>query len=93
MQAVRDASVAAAKKLNDFGVEISMRKDIFDNVVAFRDRDPAMAGLTDEQRRFVEKEIVMGKRNGERVFRHSKIFFAARDTGTAVRSPFKPESN
>ncbi len=65
-QEVRDASVAAAKRLNELGVEISMRKDIFDRVVAFRDANgPDFEGLSHEQKRFVEKEVILGKRNGE----------------------------
>ena len=35
---LRDASVAAEKKLSEFHVEMSMRKDIFDNVKAFKVR-------------------------------------------------------
>ncbi len=60
---IRDASVEASKKLSEFSVEMSMRKDIFDLVVAF-EKSGKMDGLTAEQRRFVEKEIVHGRRNG-----------------------------
>lgn len=63
VKAIRDASVEASKKLNEFTVELSMRKDIFDRVSAFRDKAD-LSKLTGEQRRFVEKEIVYGKRNG-----------------------------
>ena len=60
---VRDASVEASKKMNDFSVEIRMRKDIFDNLVTFKERI-GLEGLKGEQRRFVEKSILAGKRNG-----------------------------
>ena len=35
-QEVRDASSEAEKLMDEFSVEMSMRKDIFDNVLAFR---------------------------------------------------------
>ena len=62
-QETREASVEASKKLREFGVEISMRKDLFDLVVAFNERG-GCEGLTAEQKRFVEREIRSGKRNG-----------------------------
>ncbi len=65
-KAVRDASVAASKKLNDFSVEIAMRKDIFDLIKYFTDQ-VGLEGLTHEQKRFVEKEIIDGERNGKTV--------------------------
>ena len=33
---VRDASSEAEKLMDEFSVEMSMRKDVFDNFVAFR---------------------------------------------------------
>ena len=33
---VRDASNKAEKLMDEFKVEMSMRKDVFDNIVAFR---------------------------------------------------------
>ena len=33
---VRDASSEAEKLMDEFSVEMSMRKDVFDNIVAFR---------------------------------------------------------
>ena len=35
-QALRDASTAAEKQLEELQVEMAMRKEVFDNVVAFR---------------------------------------------------------
>jgi len=62
-KATREASVEASKKLREFGVETSMRKDLFDLVAAFSERGGS-EGLTAEQKRFVEREIRSGKRNG-----------------------------
>ena len=33
---VRDASSEAEKLMDEFSVEMSMRKDVFDNIMAFR---------------------------------------------------------
>ncbi len=62
-KAIRDASVEAAKKLSQFEVEMAMKKDIFDNVVAFKE-NVGLEGLSPEQKRFVEKAIIAGRRNG-----------------------------
>jgi Zn-dependent oligopeptidase len=60
---LRDASVEADKKLSVFAVDLNMKKDLFDNVCAFKDR-VGLEKLTAEEKRWVEKEIVKGKRNG-----------------------------
>lgn len=60
---LRDASSEAEKKLDEFSVEMSMRKDIFDNLVAFSHTDEAK-GLNPELQRYLEKSITDGKRNG-----------------------------
>jgi len=60
---LRDASSEAEKLLDEFSVEMSMRKDIFDNIVAFSLTEEA-TGLDPEMRRYLEKEIRDGKRNG-----------------------------
>ncbi|XP_066989642.1 thimet oligopeptidase-like isoform X2 [Macrobrachium rosenbergii] len=57
---VREASSKAEQKLEEFDVEMSMRKEIFDRVVSFKKTDD----LTDEQKRLVDKLILHGKRNG-----------------------------
>ncbi|XP_060070329.1 thimet oligopeptidase-like [Ylistrum balloti] len=59
---LRDASVAADKKLSDFDIEMSMRKDVFDSVVDFQEKHSD--GLKPEAARFVERMIKYGKRNG-----------------------------
>jgi Zn-dependent oligopeptidase len=60
---VRDASSDSEKELDEFSVEMSMRKDVFDNIVAFSETEEAKS-LEGEYKRFVEKSIVNGKRNG-----------------------------
>nr|XP_045605809.1 thimet oligopeptidase-like [Procambarus clarkii] len=62
-KAVREASSTAEQKLEEFDVEMSMRKDIFDRVVAFRDNN-GLEGFSDEQKRLVAKLILHGRRNG-----------------------------
>lgn len=62
-KAVREASSKAEQKLEEFDVEMSMRRDIFDRVVGFKN-SVGTGGLTAEQKRLVEKLILHGKRNG-----------------------------
>ncbi|KAL4236482.1 Thimet oligopeptidase [Mactra antiquata] len=61
-KSLRDASVSADKKLSEFDVEMSMRQDVFDAVDAFAKK--GMDGLSDEQKRYVERQIKLGQRNG-----------------------------
>jgi len=60
---LRDASSEAEKQMDEFSVEMSMRKDIFDNVVTFSQSEEAK-GLNEELKRWLEKEVRDGKRNG-----------------------------
>ena len=62
-KALRDASVAADKKLSVFEVDLSMKKEVFDNVCAFKDRI-GLDNLSVEEKRFVEKTVITGRRNG-----------------------------
>ena len=62
-KALRDASVEADKKLSKFGVDLCMKKELFDNVCAFKERF-GTDKLSSEEKRWVEKEIIQGKRNG-----------------------------
>ncbi|CAD5116270.1 DgyrCDS5177 [Dimorphilus gyrociliatus] len=59
---IRDASCAADKKLSDFDVEISMRQDVFDSLVAVEKN--LKQPLTGEDERYLSKLIKFGKRNG-----------------------------
>lgn len=58
---VRAASTEADKKLSAFEVEMSMRKDVFDNLVACMEKGGSMPA---EGKRFLERLIKYGKRNG-----------------------------
>ncbi|XP_047472872.1 thimet oligopeptidase-like [Penaeus chinensis] len=62
-KAVREASSKAEQKLEEFDVEMSMRKDIFDRVVAFKE-NVGVEGMSSEQKRLVDKLILHGRRNG-----------------------------
>ncbi|XP_064624958.1 thimet oligopeptidase-like [Lineus longissimus] len=57
----REASVEVDKKLSEFDVEMSMRKDVFDALLSFEKTKPE---LKPEAKRFLEKLIKLGKRNG-----------------------------
>ncbi|XP_052777183.1 thimet oligopeptidase-like isoform X2 [Mya arenaria] len=59
---LRDVSVEADKTLSEFDVEVSMRQDVFQSIV--RVEEKGLDGLTPEQKRYVERQIKIGKRNG-----------------------------
>jgi len=59
---LRDASVAADKKLSDFDVELSMRQDVFDNLRAVQEK--CGDALQGETKRYLERMIKLGRRNG-----------------------------
>lgn len=59
---LRDASVAADKKMSDFDVEMSMRQDVFDNLLAVEAKFGS--GLSGETKRYLERLVKLGKRNG-----------------------------
>lgn len=58
---IREACTNADKKLSDFEVETSMRKDVFNNLVACQEKNEPMKP---EAKRFMERLIKYGKRNG-----------------------------
>eukprot|EP00794_Sanderia_malayensis_P002826 gene2826-3267_t len=58
---IREACTNADKKLSDFEVEVSMRKDVFDNLVECSKKAEDMPA---EGKRYLEKLIKYGKRNG-----------------------------
>ena len=60
---LRDASSEAEELLDGFSVEMAMRKDVFDNVLAFSKTDEAKS-LSEEHQRYLEKSVNDGKRNG-----------------------------
>ncbi|XP_013398573.1 thimet oligopeptidase isoform X1 [Lingula anatina] len=61
-KALRDASVAADKKISEFDVETSMREDVFKILLEFEKRHGSE--LEGEAKRYLEKQIKLGKRNG-----------------------------
>ena len=62
-KALRDASSDAEKMLEEFEVEMSMRKDVFDNILAFSRSEEAKS-LSPELKRYLEKQVNDGMRNG-----------------------------
>ena len=60
---LRDASTEAEKNIGNFGTELSLRKDVFENVKAFAQTEEA-GNLNYEEKRYLKKFLRDGKRNG-----------------------------
>lgn len=61
---LREASTEADRKLSAFDVEMAMRADVFNVLKAFDAKTEEKNSLSDEGRRYVERQILLGKRNG-----------------------------
>jgi len=60
-KAMREASTDCDKLLSEMSVDLSMRQDVFDNSVALQAKGFEM---TAEQKRYLERDVRNGKRNG-----------------------------
>lgn len=63
---LRDAGTESDKKLSELEIEISMRQDVFDRILAVQEKVKDME-LHPESKRFIERMVKLGERNGLRL--------------------------
>lgn len=61
---VRDAASEATKLFNETSVQLAMRKDIFEIMVAYQEK-AQLENIDPEYKRCLEKLICDGKKNGK----------------------------
>uniref|UniRef100_A0A672GAQ8 Peptidase M3A/M3B catalytic domain-containing protein n=1 Tax=Salarias fasciatus TaxID=181472 RepID=A0A672GAQ8_SALFA len=71
-RAVRAASTEADKALSEFDVEMSMRSDVYRRVVALQEKPHLLQPLSAESRRFLERLVKLGRRNGLHLDTHTQ---------------------
>jgi len=71
-RALKDAAVTAKAKMDAEFVEMEMRKEIFDNLVKYRE-SLGSSDISGEHRKCLDRFILNGQRNGNITIKNGKI--------------------